>query len=210
MTALGSPSPLRYHDRLNLDTHSCSRRAKLLSAMAVSRMDAQSQSEAQETGATGLTSGAAPNAAQGPATPPKQGFSTAQILVMAASGCVTALAVLILIVLANDPTLGTVQPPLVATSSLPRITAAFDAPLRAIPPPADPPAPAPPEASPTSPPPAPSPPSLSVVPAPSPSISPLVSTRPPRPTAPPPATAAAPPPTEPPKSNPGPLFQRED
>ncbi|NUQ72280.1 MAG: hypothetical protein HUU21_01860 [Polyangiaceae bacterium] len=176
--------------------------------MAVSRMDAQSESEAQDKGATGPTGGAAPSAAQGPATPHAEGFSTAQILIMAASGCVTALAVLILIVLANDPTLGTSPPPLVATSTLPRIIAAFDAPLHAIPPPAEPPASPPPDVPPA-PHPAPSPPSLSFVPVPSPSISPLLSARPSRSAAPPPPPAtAAPPPTEPPNS--GPLFQRED
>jgi cytokinesis protein len=185
--------------------------------MAVSRMDAQSESEARAKGATGPTGSAAPNAARGPTTLKKQGFSTAQILVMAASGCVTALAVLILIVLAGDPTLGTVPAPLVATATVPRIAAAFDAPLRAIPPPppeappppleAQSPAPSATETSKRSPPP--SPPSLSVVPSSSPSVSPLVPTRTsrPPPPPPPPATGDAKPTTQP---NSGPLFQRED
>ncbi len=182
-------------------------------------MDAQSQSEARDKGATGPAGSAAPTPAQRPAAPPKEGFSTAQILVMAASGCVTALAVLILIVLAGDPTLGTVPPLLVATPTLPRITAAIGAPLRALPPP---PAPSPTDAPvasappPAPPPPATSPPSLSGAPAPSPSISPLLPTRPARTGAPPPAAPPAPPPpatptqAAPPQSNPGPLFQREN
>jgi hypothetical protein len=186
----------------------------------MSRMDAQSESEARQKGAADPTvsaaPNAAPNAAQRPAAPRSHGFSTAQILVMAASGCVFALAVLILIVLAGDPSLGTLPQPLVANPVIPKITAAFEAPLRSLPPPAppaEPPAPAPTEEpAAAAPPPTPSPPSLGVVPAPSPSTSPLVPARPSRTTAPPPPpappTTAAPPPTQ--QSNPGPLFQRED